>query len=529
MKLGGASCATPTPHPSPQGGGERARPGQLGSDDSDRPIRTLRLRLDGTRPRRWHGLLLDRLTAQGFGVSLDDRPGPGGLPAGAELLFRLEQLLGCPPPNGPATPLPPGVLDAHRTASTPPDLTLDLCGDAEGGPIWRLAYDGACGEAALLAALMAGQAPVATLSEGPAVIAAGRLGSETPGIMLAAFEDGLMRTITLVASALAGGRLVGPAEPSSQPLVPTPAAIGAKGLRILARALVHRLYHLCYRAPQWRVGWRRLDGPDLIDLRAHPARGWRVLADDGRRFYADPFPLDAQGRTVLFVEEYPHATGKGVISAVPFGPDGPEGAPRPVLEEPWHLSYPFVFERDGAVWMVPESSQNGTVDLYRARAYPGGWEKEVTLLSGVTASDATLLEQDGRWWLFATVRDGATGRDPHGSFSDALYLWSAPDFRGPFTPHPANPVLIDAAAARPAGRIVARGGRLIRPVQDGRAGYGAALGLARIDRLDEKGFSQTVETILRPGPLWPGTRLHTLNRSRDFEFIDGSGRAPRWR
>lgn len=500
----------------------------MGERDAARPIRHLRIRLDGARPRRWHRLLLDRLTAQGLHVSLDDRPGPGGLPASAETLFRLEALLGRLPLDGPAAPLPPGSLAAYRRSPVDPDLTLDLCGDAESGPVWRLAYDGACGEAPLLAALMAGQAPVATLSEGPAVVAAGRLGSETPGTMRAAFEDGLMRTITLVAAALAGMRpaAAGPIPPRP-PL--TPEAIGRRALRVLARAVVHRLYRLCYRAPHWRVGWRRLDGPDLIDLRAHPAGGWRVLPDDGRRFYADPFPLDAQGRTVLFVEEYPHATGKALISAVAFGPEGPEGPPRPVLEEPWHLSYPFVFERDGAVWMVPEASSNGTVDLYRARSYPGGWVREATLLSDVAASDATLLERDGRWWLFATVRDGATARDPHGAFSDVLCLWSAPDFRGPFVPHPANPVLIDIAAARPAGRVVSRNGALIRPVQDGRGGYGAALALARIDRLDEEGFSQTVETILRPGPLWPGSRLHTLNRSRDFEFIDGSGRAPRWR
>jgi hypothetical protein len=525
MKRPGASCPTPTPDPSPRGGGDRANP-NLPGRHAARPIRRLRLRLDGARPRRWHRLLLDRLTAQGLGATLDDRPGPGGLTGSAERLFHLEALLGRMPTDGPAAPLPPGSLDAYRAAPAPPDLTLDLCGDAESGPVWRLAYDGACGEAAL----MAGHAPVATLSEGARRVAAGRLGSETPGTMLAAFEDGLMRTITLVASALTGARPADPAsEPEAQRLALTPAALGERALRVLAQAVVHRLYRLCYRAPHWRVGWRRLDGPDLFDLRAHPADGWRVLPDDGRRFYADPFPLDAQGRTVLFVEEYPHATGKGVISAVPFGREGPEGTPRPVLEEPWHLSYPFVFARDGAAWMVPEASRNGTVDLYRARAYPGGWVKEATLLSGVTASDATLLEHGGRWWLFATIRDGATARDPRGAFSDALCLWSAPDFRGPFVPHPGNPVLIDIAAARPAGRIVSRGGRLIRPVQDGRAGYGAALALARIDRLDEDGFSQTVETVLHPGPLWPGTRLHTLNRSTEFEFIDGSGRAPRWR
>jgi hypothetical protein len=123
--------------------------------------------------------------------------------------------------------------------------------------------------------------------------------------------------------------------------------------------------------------------------------------------------------------------------------------------------------------------------------------------------------------MFATVRDG-------GSFSDALWLWSAPDFRGPWTAHPRNPVLIDMASARPAGRMFVAGGALYRPAQDCRACYGAALTLARVDRLDEGGFSQTIESIVRPGGEWPGRRLHTFNSAGGFEFVDGSAFAPRW-
>ncbi|MCA0019152.1 formyl transferase, partial [Mesorhizobium sp. B264B1A] len=212
----------------------------------------------------------------------------------------------------------------------------------------------------------------------------------------------------------------------------------------------------------------------------------------------------------------PGAAGRG-------GRGGPIGRPEPVLDLPYHLSYPFVFERDGEVWMVPESCANRTVDLYRATAFPGGWVKEATLLSDIVASDATLVEHGGRWWLFATVRDGG------GAFSDALHLWSAPDFRGPWTPHPKNPVLIDIASARPAGRMVEREGQLLRPVQDCRRSYGAALGIARIVHLDLDGMSQVVETILTPGALWSGRKLHTLNEAGGLEFIDGSAIAPRWK
>lgn len=498
----------------------------------------VRVRLDGAKPRRWHTALLRRISEiPGLGaVSIDDAPGTGAWPPTADLLFRLEALVHRLPRHG-SEPVSPSELDPWRGAETAPDLVIDLCGDIPAGPAtWHLAYDGGPGEAALLASLLTGGVPRLTLVEDGLIRAAGRLGADYPGIVLASFEDALSRTVTLVAASLrdriAGrGRAAdGHSGSVADQVALTVPRLGVRAGRMLAGALVHRLYRLCYNAPHWRCGWRRLAGPDLIALGRHPDTGWTVLPDDGRRFYADPFPIAVAGTTHLFVEDYPHATGKAIISAVRFGPDGPQGTPVPVLEAAHHLSYPFVFEREGSVWMVPESSAAGTVDLYRATRFPGGWVKEATLLSGVVASDATLVAHGGRWWMFATVRDAGLDAPPGaGSFHDALHLWSAPDFRGPYTPHPAHPVLVDPSLARPAGRIVSRGGHLIRPIQDCATGYGRALVLARIDRLDPEGFAQTVIGRIEPGPAWPGNRLHTVNAGGGIECIDGAGRAPRYR
>ncbi|CAM2949981.1 glucosamine inositolphosphorylceramide transferase family protein [Methylobacterium mesophilicum] len=499
----------------------------------------VRVRLDGAEPRRWQIALLERIAAMAGirTVGVDAAPVPNGWPDTVELLFRLEALIHGLPRIG-SERLPPTALDPWRRQDARADLTIDLCGDLPAGPsIWHLAFDGRRGDDALLASLLAGAVPRATLIADGRIEAEGRLGTDRPGILLAGVDDALARTVTLIAAAI-GRRAAGRSDPPAAVSEPSPGPertlsgteLGSRAARMLAGAVIRRLYHLCYRAPHWRCGWRRLDGPDLIDLGRHPQTGWTDLPDDGHRFYADPFPLAHAGSTHVFVEEFPHATGKAIISAVRFGPNGPEGTPVPVLEEPHHLSYPFVFERDGAVWMVPESSAAGRVDLYRATRYPGGWVKEATLLSDVVASDATLLEQNGRWWLFATLRDAATEAPAgSGSYHDALCLWSAPDFRGPYTPHPANPVLIDPATARPAGRIVERGGQLIRPVQDCATGYGRALGLARIDRLDPDGFAQTLIGRVEPGPAWAGSRLHTVNSGGGIECIDGSARAPRIR
>ena len=496
----------------------------------------LRLRLDGRRPRVWHAQLLRRVAGlPGIAaIEIDTRPGPDAWPANADLLFSLEALIHRLPRSGASAP---ADLSAWPQAGrTRPDLIVDLCGDVEAeaaDAIWRLTFDGRPGEAGLLASLLDGRAPGIALRDGSRVVASGRTGTERRGVMLTSFDDALFRTVSLLSATIAGRREPSPIRADADaPAAELPAReILARTGRILAHALAQRLYHLCYHAPHWRVGWRRLaGGPDVIDLRRHPEAGWTTLPDDGRRFYADPFPLDHRGETWLFVEDYVHALGKGIVSAVRVGSEGPIGVPVPVLEEAHHLSYPFVFVRDGEAWMVPETGSAGTIDLYRATAFPGGWVKEATLVSGVVASDATLVEHGGLWWMFATVRDAPLGAAlGSGSYSDALHLWSAPDFRGPWTPHAHNPVLVDVASARPAGRIVARGGALIRPIQDCTEGYGRALALARIDRLDADGYAQTVETRLTAGPAWPGTRLHTLNRSATLECIDGSARSPRLR
>ncbi|KRE02350.1 formyl transferase [Bosea sp. Root670] len=484
----------------------------------------LTLTIGASPLRRWHLLLIARLSGiQGLDLSISLPEADPADQSGLGLLFRVEGLLhGLRPDSLFATAPRSAVTVPIGRSAGAADLVLDLGKGATvvPGRRWTLHADGEAGEGALVAALLAGRMPLVELKEGGELIAAGRPGTEYGRVLLATLDDVLSRLVTLIVAAVSGGRLRVPALPVMEAEQPATSAPQAGIAKTIVKAGVSKalalVYRACFHAPHWRVGWRRFDGPDLFALKRHPDSGWTDLPDDGTRFYADPFPILHEGRLTLFVEDFVHATGKGIISAVEFGSDGPLGRPEPVFEQPGHLSYPFVFARDGEIWMIPESCSAGRVDLFRATAFPGGWVKEATLIEGVTASDATIIERDGLWWLFATVRDGG------GSFSDALHLWSAPDFRGPWTPHRRNPVLIDIASARPAGRMVLRDGQLLRPVQDCRQGYGKALGIARVTQLDDAGFAQDIETILEAGPLWPGRRLHSLNSAGGFEFIDGS-------
>jgi hypothetical protein len=201
--------------------------------------------------------------------------------------------------------------------------------------------------------------------------------------------------------------------------------------------------------------------------------------------------------------------------------DGVPTEPRPVLERPYHLSYPFVFRRGAEIYMIPETSAVGRIELYRADPFPDRWMFERVLISDVIASDATLVTWNGRDWLFASVAgEGA-------STWDALGLFYADDLFGEWQPHPLNPVLIDAGAARPGGAMVVQGNRLRRVAQDCRRLYGGGIVLADVDELDPENYAQTVRAALGPPPGSGAAGAHTLNVAAGYEFIDLVGAARR--
>jgi hypothetical protein len=289
----------------------------------------------------------------------------------------------------------------------------------------------------------------------------------------------------------------------------------------LRRFVAENVYGKIFHSPHWKVGWRRVSGPDLWDTQSLAGTRWNVLQNPRGRFLADPIAIERDDRTILFVEDFDHRRQKGVISALEFNEQSAVGFFPRALEEPWHLSYPFVMEWEGEVWMIPESAANREAALYRADPFPTKWKKEATLLRDVPALDTTIVHHDDRFWLLTTVE-----RSAHASFD--LYLFSAPTILGPWRPHQNNPVLRDARSARSAGKIIERGGRLWRPVQDCSRRYGAAVGLAEITCLNDCKYEQQVRSTIAPCREWPGRRLHTLSQAGGFEFIDGSANTPRW-
>jgi hypothetical protein len=286
------------------------------------------------------------------------------------------------------------------------------------------------------------------------------------------------------------------------------------------------------RSARWgarRLGWVRQwclligDGaPD--DLVVDPLRLRPVVPPAGH-FWADPHLIEGVGTTHVLFEDFEFADRKGRISALTLDSSGRPGPARRVLEADTHLSYPFVFRYQGRLFMIPESAEAGSVDLYECTRVPDEWRFRRTLLTGVRLVDATLVEWQGLWWMFACVQQPLGLRG-----ADLLVLYYAEDpVAGDWRVHPASPVAADVRGSRPAGAPFVRDGRLYRPAQDGSGGYGWGIAVKEVLSLTTAGFAERRVGIIKPPRARGVCGIHTLNRAGGVTVMDACRWVPRSR
>lgn len=464
--------------------------------------------------RRWQLELLRRLELAGHSVCIA-HAGPSPEEPYLEAVLAIES-------GRPSSLLSPRPSPAERPGQA--DLIIDLTGVAGQGdvPTLVLSFSGQMN-------LCAGLSQMIGKQELPEIVAwldGAAVGRARPMIgdrvwLTHGASDLLAGGIGLVEQCVArfeAGLLTPLPEPVRLPRQRSGFDLLLRYLPNLIGGLIRRrIRRLGNRPFYWQTAYRRLEGQGVAEHGALSGAPFALLPDDGKRFFADPFVIEHEGRTWLFVEEFPYELARGVIAVAELGADGSFGMPKQVLVEPHHLSYPQVFALGGEVWMIPESSSAREVVLYRAENFPNRWVRHATLIADREVSDATLLERDGRFWLFGTERHS------QGNSSDTMVVFSAERLDGPWLPHPMNPVLIDRSAARPGGAFVRQGERLFLPVQDGTRTYGGGLGLAELIELNQQTVRFAVPRPVRPGKAWDRHGIHTLNRAGGIEVIDSVG------
>ncbi len=204
------------------------------------------------------------------------------------------------------------------------------------------------------------------------------------------------------------------------------------------------------------------------------------VSDIGAWFVADPFLMRTGDGWFLFFEVDGFGRDRGRIGYATSSDGLDWHYQRIVLEEAYHLSYPCVFEWNGEFYMVPESSADESVRLYKASPFPDHWTFVSTLLSGRPFADANVFRHDGTWWMFVGSVDSAVCE---------LYFSDKVD--SGWREHPLSPIIAsDRGRARPAGRTVVQQGRILRLAQKSDEHYGEAVRAFQVDMLTRTDYAE---------------------------------------
>ncbi len=260
---------------------------------------------------------------------------------------------------------------------------------------------------------------------------------------------------------------------------------------------------------QWTIGIYRSNNP----FHFNELQGWinplfraENVTDVPAKFVADPFLIKEDETYNLFFEVYNNDTKQGDLAVATSTNTWTWNYEKVVIDEPFHLSYPYVFKADDGYYLIPESFEDNSIRLYRSDDFPTRWSYVKTLVKGRDYVDNSIVYYNNQWWLFSSVTS-----------NDMLYLHYADSLTGPWKEHPLSPIVSgDVHKARPSGRLLVYEGRLYRFTMDIDPPVGThqvmAYEIVEITptRYSEK-LAQDAPVVMPSGSGWNGQAMHQLD------------------
>ena len=254
-------------------------------------------------------------------------------------------------------------------------------------------------------------------------------------------------------------------------------------------------------AESWNVAYRKKQKGVPLDRLEEP---FIVIRNSFRYWAADPFLFEKDGDTYIFAELYDYILARGVIGYLKLNADKPRWIP--IIRERHHLSFPFIYEFNNEIFILPESIESKTLYQYRAVGFPDHWEKEEALLTNVRLVDTTPIKENDYKKALTYDIDDESLKYIDFSTKKIELLYSDPDGR-----------------KRPAGYINAKEG--LRIAQKSEEDYGKGLILYQFDYSREQKYTESEMKIVSPQDVILSPKIyldgmHTYNQSDHYEVID---------
>lgn len=231
-------------------------------------------------------------------------------------------------------------------------------------------------------------------------------------------------------------------------------------------------------------------------------------------FWADPFLFKYNNKYYVFFENLPYKNMVGKISVgeVKKNENGKYSLENvtDVICKDYHLSYPFIFEEDNEIFMIPETGGNKRLEVYICVNFPDKWELYSTAFDGEIVTDVTYFKDaNNHQWIFLN-----RGVD--------LYIYQIDSLKfKKIDSHLHNPVSMDCRKSRNAGAIFKINDDYIRPNQANTFGvYGRALRLSKIINLNLNIYEEEELTVIEPHFCKGVIGIHHLHQVENMFVFD---------
>ena len=210
-----------------------------------------------------------------------------------------------------------------------------------------------------------------------------------------------------------------------------------------------------------------------------------IIKNNSKNFLADPFLIKYKNKNFCFAEEYSHIKKKGHIVCIDL--NDKKNEKKIILDEKFHLSFPYIFNYNNKFFMCPDTSSISEIRLYESTNFPFKWKFYKTIKKNINSVDNIIFKNKGLWWLFTNIDQSNTGDFSHDL---SIFYTKKNPLTNRWKNHLLNPIKINSLETRNAGIILEKN-KMIRISQlQGFDNYGENINFHLIKTLTTKKYKE---------------------------------------
>lgn len=278
--------------------------------------------------------------------------------------------------------------------------------------------------------------------------------------------------------------------------------------------ILKKLFYRIWAVKYWAIAYRKSEQSLYQDNEM--INCFEIFEDNDYVTMADPFLFTYEGQTWIFYEKKGLNEKRGTIWAKNLDDEKAEAVL--ILEEAFHLSYPYIFSQNGSLYMIPETMEAKEIRLYQCIKFPNQWEYKKTILNVEGLDTNLLFIQSDMCYMYTYV-------DRH-LLIYRLYLARKKEFE-------LEKIELvykseENLTLRGAGNIIKSESGLLRPSQNCCERYGGGLLFYELNVssgmnifINRKKITPTMIKIKDMDYKWKKIcGVHTYNNEKNYEVID---------